>query len=149
MKHEAAYNISITPKALEQWRAELDKVDEEIKRLEQRRNKLSARIDAVQFFIDDEAPQVPMPGIPAREVDPISDDETDIPITKMGVPDAIRFILKKTKWPMKTAEIKNNLRSFGYPMEKLGAHGAYFYTVLSRMKKSEVISRDGDKVQIK
>ena len=150
MKHEAAFNISITPATLDKWRAELEQVDEQIKSLEQRRHKLAARIHAVQFFIDDEEPQVPITGIPIRQPNTFSEDDgKDVPIAEMGVPEAIRYILRRSKRPMEQAEVKSNLRALGFPMGKLGLQGGYFYTAIGRMKKSGVISREGDRILLK
>ena len=149
MKHAASFNINITPATLEKWRAELGHVEEQIKGLEQRRNKLSARIHAVQFFIDEEEPQVTIPGIPPRQMNPLSEDElVDASVPDMGVPEAIRYILGKTKRPMEKAEVKSNLRALGFPMQKLGLQGGYFYTAIGRMQKSGVISREGDRIRL-
>ena len=149
MKHEAEFNVSITPATLDKWRVELEQVEAQMKTLDQRRNKLAARIHAVQFFIDDEEPQVQIPGIPPRQVNPFAADEVEeTSVPKMGVPEAIRFILRKTNRPMEKAEVKSNLRALGFPMNKLGPQGGYFYTAIGRMQKSGVISREGDRIRL-
>ena len=150
MKSPTSFNITITPAALEKWKRELEELDEQMKTLEIRRQKLSARIHSVQWFIDDEEPQVPMPGIaPVRQADQfLENPPQEKLIAQMGVPEAIRHILKKFNRPMGKAEIKQSLKANGFPMGKLGFQGGYFYTVLGRMEKSKVITRDGDSIQL-
>ena len=44
--------------------------------------------------------------------------------------------------------LKKQILSEGYPAEKFGKNGVYYYVILDRLKKRGKIEREGDEVRL-
>jgi hypothetical protein len=150
--------IMIDENTIKRWQMEIEEIDRDIKNLKEKKAMLQNRLSSVHYFIDDPSQLcLPMPPFegqqgeekPKEQGEVGGKQEPDAPFQKMGPPSAIRYLLRLEGRPVLHTEIKERLKNSGYPMQKLGKGGGYFYTVLKRMEKNGTIAREGDFIRLK
>ena len=111
-------NIVITAAQIAEWK-------EREKELEEELVLIRKRLDAVSLFTD-----LPSLGNPLENLSPA---------------DAIMTVVKKNKMPMPSSSILTELKKRSYPESKLGKQNAYFYSVMNRLVKRNILTKkDGD-----
>ena len=111
-------DILITAAQVEEWKNREKELEEELALIRQ-------RLNAIPLFTD-------MPSL----ANPLND---------LSPADAIMDIIEGTKTPMPSATILAELKKRSYPESKLGKQNAYFYSVMNRLVKRNILTKkDGD-----
>lgn len=67
---------------------------------------------------------------------------------KMKPPQVIVHFLKQQDSPISQRVLKKQILNEGYPAEKFGKNGVYFYVILDRLKKRGKLEKEGDEVRL-
>ena len=151
-----AFEINITPAKVEAWRKDLDEINQEIKKLIERRVKLQGRLNSIHLFLEeDQAEQVSLPGLPQEvsglpELSESASPANEIlPLKEFAPPDAIRSVLQEAGKPLTKNEIRERLKLANYPMGRFRSDGGYFHTIISRMARArEIRVDDGGRIMM-
>lgn len=139
-------NITINENTIQGWIERVAQIKNEIKALQDEEATLRTRLDTWKIFMDN-----PAHGAVARE--PRSSlngagKDSSTAFLNMGLPEAIRFLIKQEGGPILRSDLKKRLMDVGYPKERFGKTGNYFYTAIKRMEKSGTVIVDEEYVRL-
>lgn len=141
-------NLQVTQNLYNKWKNELRKIDDELKRLNNEREKLIGLLHAADYLHAQLAPAKE-----GKEAEPepqkLWGSVEASSFANLSAVEAIRNILRASQTPLRKVELKRRLKEAGFPMERFGAQGGYYYTALMRMKHRGIITMDGDSVALK
>ena len=66
----------------------------------------------------------------------------------MNPPQVIVHFLSQLDRPISQKALKKQILNEGFPAEKFGKNGAYFYVILDRLKKRGKVEKEGDEVRL-
>jgi hypothetical protein len=139
------FSITITPDVVEKWKKEAADLSKKIKALTQKHDLLMQRINAVRWFLNEEQEDNSL--FQAEHPLTVAAKTSVNSVADLSVPDVIRHFLREG--PLSKVELKRRIKNAGYPVERFGVQGGYFYTALGRMERTGKIVTEGEKVRLK
>ncbi len=126
-------DIIISAEKIENWKKEKIELEAKIREHQAKLELTEKRLQAVALFIEK-----------TNEV-PVLTEQTASSIGNLSTTDAIVFVLRKSGTSLTAGEIRLALGREGYPKDRWGKTGGYFYAVLKRLADHKKIAKRGDK----
>ena len=126
----------LTSSEVEAWREEKAKLEQEIAVKQQRLVDLEQLLVAASLLMR------------ARGITPAEGNETQTPGGET-LPDMIINILQERVGPISNNEIKALMNKSGLGRARLKGNPNYYYTAMSRLIKRGLVTKDGDRYEIK
>ncbi len=120
--------IIITEAMIESWRKEKEELEAKLGLIEK-------RLQALSLFSPENVAKAP----------PISTPIEESHISHLSTADAIILSLQKSRMPLTAGEIRAALINEGYPQDRWGKVGAYFYSTLKRLADHKKIVKVGNR----
>lgn len=126
-------DIIISEEKIENWKKEKIELEAKIREYQAKLELTEKRLQAVALFIEK-----------TNEV-PVLTEQTAFFIGNLSTTDVIVSVLRKSATSLTAGEIRVALDLEGYPKDRWGKAGGYFYAVLKRLADHEKITKRGNK----
>lgn len=139
-------SLTITSESVQVWVKEMIEIASRMEADQRRFDLLSRRIEAVKVLLDaDPTASLPMESLSVSVTTPVR-----TPIKELPPVEIVLYFLKEF-FPngTTTSHLRTHIERSGYPIQVFKKNFRYFYTILSRLEKSEKIIRDGEKIMLK
>lgn len=118
--------IVISEKQINDWEKHRDEIAAQIRRLDVELDVVVRKLEAVRVFDEQSARLF-----------------GEHPFQIINTPAAVEAVLR-IGGHIKPKQIRERLKSNGYPMKRLGKNGVYLYAVLKRLYESGRIEKEGE-----
>jgi hypothetical protein len=133
-------DILLTANDVAKWREEDARLEEEIRKAQQRRNELRRKLDAAAIFAEISSGE-PVEQVGIKPNGHESESDAD------SAPVALCANLRKTGEALKVAQIKQRLIELGFG-SKIEASPSYPYTLVYRLAKTGKLLKRGSKYRV-
>lgn len=136
--NKATKAVTITRETILQYAKEATELQSKIEEYTQRRKVVIQLLEAANLLLNEDGQQE----LPATK----QAGETVPDFNVMAPREFLVFLLQTNPGPVTLSQLREKIKTSGYPAEKFGEGYRYFYTLIPRLVKSGVIQREGGKL---